>query len=139
MVKKPRNFGGLIIESTFRQYSFKFADSSLLVEWYKIVQKVASKQFKLKKYQKRVQMQIDQLQQENIQFMYKNMFNNIDDQLKQLKILLRNKSELEYKNGDQIDNNDEEIARKLKSLNFKAQTIMNQHFSFNMLGDAGSK
>jgi hypothetical protein len=35
MIKKPRDFGGLVIESTFRQYKFKFASSSLLVEWYK--------------------------------------------------------------------------------------------------------
>lgn len=34
MIKKPRDFGGLIIESTFRQYKLKFANSELLVEWY---------------------------------------------------------------------------------------------------------
>ena len=61
MVQKPRDFGGLIIESTFRQYKLKFALSSELVEWYKKVQQVASKECKLKKYQKRVKIQTDQL------------------------------------------------------------------------------
>ena len=38
MIKKPRDFGGLIIESTFRQYKLKFANSHELVDWYKMVQ-----------------------------------------------------------------------------------------------------
>ena len=37
MVKKPRDFGGLIIESTFRQYKLRFDQPSDLVEWYKCV------------------------------------------------------------------------------------------------------
>ena len=137
MVKKPRNFGGLIIESTFRQYCLKFPDSTMMVNWYKRVQMVASKQVKLKKYQKRVQIQTDRLQQENIQFMYKNLLNNIDDKLKQLKQLLKKKFEIEYKYREQIDMNEKEIAEKIKSVNFKAQTIMTQNFSFNMLRDPG--
>jgi len=38
MIKKPRDFVGLIIESTFRQYKLKFATSEELVTWYKKVQ-----------------------------------------------------------------------------------------------------
>ena len=77
MIKKPRDFGGLIIESTFRQYQLKFGTSGLLVDWYNKVQQVASKQCKLKKYAKRVQAQVDKLQQENYQFMYKTNLDNI--------------------------------------------------------------
>lgn len=38
MVQKPRDYGGLVIESTFRRYKLKFKTSALLVEWYKKVQ-----------------------------------------------------------------------------------------------------
>jgi hypothetical protein len=38
MIKKPKDFGGLVIESTFRQYKIKFENSQLLVEWYKKLQ-----------------------------------------------------------------------------------------------------
>ena len=41
MVKKPRDYGGLIIESTFRQYKLRFEHPSELVEWYKKIQQVA--------------------------------------------------------------------------------------------------
>lgn len=54
MVKKPRDFGGLIIESTFRQYMFKFDNAEDLVNWYQKVQQVASKEIQLNKYQDRV-------------------------------------------------------------------------------------
>ena len=54
MVQKPRDFGGMIIESTFKKYHLKFENSVELVDWYKKIQKVASKEVKLKKYQKRV-------------------------------------------------------------------------------------
>ena len=50
MIKKPRDYGGLVIESTFRKYMFKFATASDLIDWYQKVQQVASKEFKLKKY-----------------------------------------------------------------------------------------
>jgi hypothetical protein len=50
MVKKPRDFGGLIIESTFRQYKFKFKEAKDLVEWYKKVQLVAAKDIQAEKY-----------------------------------------------------------------------------------------
>lgn len=43
MIKKPRDFGGLIIESTFRQYCLKFDDSQTLFAWYQQIQRVASK------------------------------------------------------------------------------------------------
>ena len=100
MIKKPRDFGGLIIESTFRQYKLKFATSEELVTWYKKVQQVASKECKMKKYQKRVRLQTDRLQQENIQFMYKNTLTNIDKKLVELKQLLHKKTEIEFKNQD---------------------------------------
>ena len=38
MVKKPRDFGGLIIESTFRQYKLKFENTTELTYWYKKIQ-----------------------------------------------------------------------------------------------------
>lgn len=61
MIKKPRDYGGLVIESTFRQYRFKFSSASELIDWYKKVQKVASKSIKLKKYQKRVDKQTERI------------------------------------------------------------------------------
>jgi len=38
MVKKPRDFGGLIVESTFRQYRLKFENTTELTSWYKKIQ-----------------------------------------------------------------------------------------------------
>jgi len=38
MIKKPRDYGGLVIESTFRKYMFKFATASDLIDWYQKVQ-----------------------------------------------------------------------------------------------------
>ena len=38
MIKKPRDFGGLIVESTFRQYKLKFDDTTELTKWYKKLQ-----------------------------------------------------------------------------------------------------
>ena len=38
MIKKPRDFGGLIVESTFRQYKMKFKNSNELVSWYTKIQ-----------------------------------------------------------------------------------------------------
>ena len=35
MIQKPRDFGGITIESTFRKYHFKFENSVELVDWYK--------------------------------------------------------------------------------------------------------
>ena len=61
MIKKPRDYGGLIVESTFRQYKMKFLNSNELVSWYTKIQQVASKEIKLKKYQKRVKLQIEKL------------------------------------------------------------------------------
>jgi len=54
----------------------------------------------MKKYQKRVRLQTDRLQQENIQFMYKNTLTNIDKKLVELKQLLHKKTEIEFKNQD---------------------------------------
>lgn len=69
--------------------------------------------------------------------MYKNTLTNIDKKLVELKALLHKKAEIEYKNNDQVDFNEKELAYKVKSVNFKAQTIMNKYFSFNLLGQIG--
>jgi hypothetical protein len=61
---------------------------------------VASKELKVKKYQKRVNIQKDTLQQENMMFLYKNTLSNIDDKLKELMKFLHKKKEIEYKNHD---------------------------------------
>lgn len=100
MVQKPRDFGGMIIESTFKKYHLKFDNSVELVDWYKQIQKVASKEVKLKKYHKRRQYQEHRLQQENFQFMYKTTLQNIDLKLKELKVLFHKKKAIEHKHKD---------------------------------------
>ena len=52
--------------------------------------------------------------------MYKNTLTNIDKKLVELKALLHKKAEIEYKNNDQVDFNEKELAYKVKSVNFKA-------------------
>lgn len=77
MIKKPRDYGGLVVDSTFRQYKFRFHSAAELIDWYKKVQKVSSKEDKPKKYQKRVEKQIEMMQRENIQFLYTNTLSQI--------------------------------------------------------------
>lgn len=54
MVKKPKDFGGLILQTLNREFVFKFGTANELVHWYHQFQSVISKEIKIKKYTKRV-------------------------------------------------------------------------------------
>jgi hypothetical protein len=54
IVKKPKEFPGLIISSQTRDFVFKFQTADELVQWYHHLQSVVSKEVKIKKYSKRV-------------------------------------------------------------------------------------
>ena len=60
------------------------------------------------------------MQLENVKYLYKTTLLNIDDKLRDLKILLHKKQKIEYQKKDEIDNSDRELTEKLKKINFNA-------------------
>lgn len=65
MVKKPRDFGGIILNVVEREYAFKFKTASEMVQWYHSFQGVISKEIKAKTYSKRVKEQHEKLSNSN--------------------------------------------------------------------------
>lgn len=95
LVKKPRDSDILVVESTFRQYTFKFSNHAELQRWYFYIQKVSCRELKVKKYTKRVQAQNLRLEEQNPNFKYKMTLNSIGESLKDLSQLMRKKQALE--------------------------------------------
>lgn len=75
-----------------------------------------------------MQLQEQKMQQENYQFLYKNILENIHIKMEELKNLLHRKSKIENLHKDQIDLNEEEAAEKNKKVNFLADKIFKIHF-----------
>ena len=116
MVKKPRDFGGLIIESTFRQYMFKFENASELVDWYQRVQQVASKEIQLNSYMERVKEQKAGINSQNVQFKYNNTLSQLETAIKEAEKLLRSKAKIETEERDGLDLNDKELRAKKEKI-----------------------
>ena len=51
--------------------------------------------------------------------MYKNTLTNIDDKLKELKLLLHKKAQIEYKNSEKVDFDDPDLQSKVKKVNYR--------------------
>lgn len=51
--------------------------------------------------------------------MYKNTLINIEEKLKELKLLLHKKVQIEYKNGDQVDFDEPELQSKIKKVTYR--------------------
>lgn len=133
MIKKPRDYGGLVIESTFRQYKFKFSSATDLIDWYQKVQQVASKEFKLKKYQKRVDKQTEMMQQENVQFLYSSTLQQIELQFKALRKHLQEKVRIEQEDKDRVDFQQKDIHNSIQRVNQSANYIFQAFFFQNQL------
>jgi hypothetical protein len=61
------------------------------------------------------------LQQENVQFMYKNTISLIDSTLTNLKGLLQKKAKIEYKYKEQLEFYDNDLNQKVQKINFQAK------------------
>ena len=65
IVKKPKDFPGIIIQTHYRDFIFKFSTPDEMVSWYHYLQSIVSKELKIKKYSKRMKEQHEKLSNMN--------------------------------------------------------------------------
>ena len=66
---------------------------------------------------KRVKIQKEQMQHENILFKYKTTLNDIDIKLKELKLLLYKKAQIEHEHKDSVDFEEKDLHKKMDAIN----------------------
>ena len=85
MVKKPRDFGGLVLSTHQRDYVLKFDSPDDLVLWYHKLQQVVSKELQVDPYAVRKREQDEKVSNLNLYTQYKKIVVDIEDKLGELK------------------------------------------------------
>lgn len=110
IIRKPRDFGGLVIQTHQREYLLKFQTSEELIKWYHLLQSVVSKEISVQSYQTRKRVQDEKLSNLNKYTQYTKLTQDIEDKLVELKKLCNQKKRFERDNTE-----DEEIAEYIES------------------------
>jgi hypothetical protein len=103
MVKKPRDFGGLLICTHQRDYVLKFETAEDLVQMYQKLQQVVSKEVYVDRYLVRKKEQDEKVSNLNKYTQYKKIVQDIEDKLIELKKLCSLKKKFEKSNHDDED------------------------------------
>ena len=87
LVKKPRDFGGLILSTHQRDYTLKFQSTDELVNWYHIMQQVVSKEASIESFHHRKKEQDEKISNLNKYTQYNKIVSDIEAKLIEIKKL----------------------------------------------------
>lgn len=99
IVKKPKDFPGIILSTHFRDFVFKFTHPDELVQWYHHLQSAVSKEVKIKKYAKRIKEQHEKLSNSNKATQYQKMVNDCEEKANELQKCFSLKKKFEKEQG----------------------------------------
>ena len=111
IIKKPRDYGGLIIQSHQRDYVLKFKTPDELVKWYHLLQLVVSKEVQVDSYITRKREQDEKVSNLNKYTQYKKIVQDIEEKLQELKKFCALKKKFEKDNQK-----DEDITEYIGSM-----------------------
>lgn len=111
MVRKPRDFGGLILTTHQRDYTLKFKTADELVSWYHHLQQVVSKEIQVESYNQRKKELEEKVSNLNKYTQYKKIVQDIEDKLVEIKRLCTAKRRFQKENAT-----DEDITEYIESL-----------------------
>lgn len=111
LIKKPRDFGGLVLCSHQREYVLKFRSSDELVKWYHLLQSVVSKEAQVDSYTTRKKEQDEKVSNLNKYSQYKKIVSDIEEKLLEIKKLCSLKKKFEKENQT-----DEDIAEFIETM-----------------------